>query len=410
VTVSELDIAIASVGGIVIILGVLSQPIKRTFLSAPLLAMASGIALGPAGLDLLVPQRWGEAHVILEEACRLTIAIGLMGVALRLPPKWAVRNWRSMAVLLGLAMPLMWLSAGLLAYWVLNIPLLPALLLGAVVTPTDPIVATSIVTGPVAEEHLPERLRHTLSSESGLNDGLAAPIVFGVMLMLMATWEEGWSLWLGQVLLRESFGGLALGAALGYLGGQAMQLGERWHTLESPSYLSFTVALTLLTLGVSELLGVNALFAVFVAGLVFDMGVGGSDRNQEEKFQEAVNQFFTLPIFTLFGMILPWDQWRELGWKGVLLAAAVLMLRRMPVILLLHGHIPQLRGRVDALFAGWFGPIGIAALLYALTVLEGTSILEVWSAGSLIVFSSILVHGVTATPFTRWYGRRQGIG
>lgn len=109
----------------------------------------------------------------MEEAARLTLAIGLMGVALRLPPRHFIDQWRPMAVLLGLVMPLMWASAGLLAYLVLDLPLVVAFLVGAIVTPIDPIVASSIVTSASAEEHLPPRIHDNLSGESGANDGLA---------------------------------------------------------------------------------------------------------------------------------------------------------------------------------------------------------------------------------------------
>lgn len=144
----ELNIVLVVVGGLVLVLGVFSSLIKnRSVLSIPLLALVVGIVLGPAGLTILDPATWGHQETILEEAARLTLAIGLMAVALRLPPRFLSDHWRTLAVLLGLVMPLMWLSSGLLAYLLLDMPLLVALLVGAIITPTDPIVAASIVTG-----------------------------------------------------------------------------------------------------------------------------------------------------------------------------------------------------------------------------------------------------------------------
>lgn len=188
----ELNIALVAASGMVLGLGLLSRPLKQTVFAIPLLALLIGILLGPVGLNLLHPQQWGKPEILLEQAARLTIAIGLMGVALRLPPGFLLHHWHSLGVLLGVAMPLMWLCSSLLAYWIARLPFLVALMLGAVVCPTDPIVASSIVTGQVAEDNLPERVRHTLSAESAANDGLAYPIVLLLVLFLTRPTGEVW--------------------------------------------------------------------------------------------------------------------------------------------------------------------------------------------------------------------------
>ncbi len=121
--------------------------------------------------------------------------------------------------------------------------------------------------------------------------------------------------------------------------------------------------------------------------------------------QEAVNRFFVLPVFVLLGLALPWRQWLELGWAGLLLVAAVLLLRRLPAVLAVTPIVPQARGLRDALFLGWFGPIGVAALFYASLSLREIGAEEVWVVGSLAICASILVHGVSAAPLTRLYGR-----
>ena len=120
--------------------------------------------------------------------------------------------------------------------------------------------------------------------------------------------------------------------------------------------------------------------------------------------QEAVNRFFVLPVFVLLGLALPWQQWLELGWAGLLLVAAVLLLRRLPAVLAVTPILPQARGLRDTLVLGWFGPIGVAALFYASLSLREVGTEEVWVVGSLVICASILVHGVTAAPLTRLYG------
>jgi NhaP-type Na+/H+ or K+/H+ antiporter len=136
-----------------------------------------------------------------------------MGVAMRLPNRYIFRQWKSVAVMLGLVMPLMWLVSELLSFWLLPIgSLWVALLIGAVVTPTDPVVASSIVTGDLAEENIPGHVRHILSAESGSNDGLAFPLVMLPILFLTRP-EGALTHWLTYTLLWEVLAAVLIGAA-----------------------------------------------------------------------------------------------------------------------------------------------------------------------------------------------------
>ncbi len=402
---SELNIALAAVGGSVLVLGLLSGLIRRSILSEPLVALLVGVLLGPTILGLLDPAGWGSQETILEQAARLTLAISLMGVALRLPEGEPFRGWRSLAVLLGLVMPLMWLTSGLLVYLILGVPFLVALLVGAVVTPTDPVVSSTIVTGELAEKNLPGRVRHTLSAESGANDGLAYPFVLLPILLLSRPPGEALSHWLAYTLLWEVGAAMVFGALVGYGAGRLLEWANGRGIVEQTSFLAYTIALSLVVLGGAKLLGTDGILAVFVAGLAFDAAVSESDRAEEERVQEAVNRFFILPIFVLLGLTIPWQGWLELGWPGLLLALAVLLLRRLPAVLALKPLLGRVHGMRDALFLGWFGPIGVAALYYANLSVSEAGVEEAWVVGSLIICASILVHGLSATPLTRLYGK-----
>lgn len=303
-------------------------------------------------------------------------------------------------------MPLTWLSSGLLVYWLLGLPFWVAMLIGAIVTPTDPVVSTDIVTGEVAKQNIPARLRHLISTESGLNDGLAYPFVLLPILLLTRPTSEALSHWLTRVLLWEVGFAVVFGAVLGYGAGRFLKWAEKKKFIEKKSVLAYTIALSLLALGAAKLLGSDGILSVFVAGLVFDGVANASEKAEEEEVQEAINQFFTLPIFVLLGLVLPWQEWLQLGWKGLLVASAVLLLRRLPAIVLLSPLITRLKSVPDVLFVGWFGPIGVAALYYAHFALHRTDIREVWVVSSLIVVASILAHGISATPFSQLYGRR----
>ncbi|MBA2780574.1 cation:proton antiporter [Billgrantia kenyensis] len=401
----QLNIALTVVGGLVLVVGLLSSPLDRSWLTAPLFAFLFGVALGPHGLGALDPSQWGDGKRILEETARLTLGISLMGIALRLPPNYPFAQWRSLLVLLGIGMPAMFLVSSLLSHWVLGLPLLMALLVGGVVCATDPVVASSIVTGGVAKENLPEDYRHLLSSESGANDGLAYPFVLLPILLLTLPAGDAWLYWFAKVWLWEIGGGVLIGVALGWATGRALQWSETRGYLDQPSFLSITLALTLLVLGLGSLLGTNGILGVFAAGLAFDQEVGGKERSEEDNVQEAVNILLTMPVFILFGLIAPWAEWRALGGSGLLLALLVLLLRRLPMILLLRPGLPTLRDWPITLIMGWFGPIGVSALYYASLVSSRTGYDLAWTAGSLIVVASMLAHGMSAAPLASRYGR-----
>ncbi len=310
---STLNIALLTVGGVVLLVGLFSEPLKRSILSVPLVCLSAGVLLGPAVLGVLDPADWGNQAIILEQAARLTIAISLMGIALRLPSGYPLRRWRSLAVLLGPVMVLMWLASGLLAFVVLGTSFWAAMLIGAVITPTDPVVSSTIVQGDLAEKNLPARIRHLLSGESGANDGLAYPLVFLSILILQHPPGEALTEWLVRVLVWEVGAAVVLGALMGYGAGKLLDLAQSRGYITQPSYLAYTLALSLAVLGSTRLLGTDGILAVFAAGVALNMAVETENATEEERMQEAVNRFFVLPVFVLLGLALPWGEWAELG-------------------------------------------------------------------------------------------------
>ena len=405
-----LYLSLAAVGGLLLLLGLLGGLLKeRTPVSEPLIALLAGVLIGPAALGLLNLADLGDQTLILEEAALVTLGIALVGVALRLPVGYSRRNWRLLLVLLGIVMPLMWAAGGLLVYLIVGVPFWVAVLIGAIVTPTDPVVASSIVAGGVAERNLPASLRHAISSESGFNDGLALPFVVLPVLVLTEPPGEVLGHWLTHTVLLEIVAGAALAALMGYLAGKTLRWAEKKETMERSSLLTISLALSLTVLGVTELLHLNGVLAAFVAGIVFNFAGSSDAKESQEEIQEAISRFFDLPIFVLLGMALPWEDWLGLGWRGLLVVVAVLLLRRLPTVLALRPLLGPLRRQAkDVLFLGWFGPIGAAALYYAAFSFRETGIEEAWVVGSLIICASVLVHGVSATPLTKLYGRLPG--
>ncbi len=391
----------------VLLLGVVSGYVRnRLWISEPAICLGVGLALSPLEFELLGLTPGSDEYLtVVQQVARVTLAISVMGAALRLPESYVRHHWRELAVILGLGLPLMCLSGSALAYFMLSVPLLTALLIGSVLAPTDPVLADSIVAGKTAEENVPTRLRHSITAESGANDGLALLLVMAPVLLLTQPPGEAVAHWLTQTLPWQVLGAVAIGAGLGWAAGRALVWAYAQPFSERVSGLTASVALALATVAWVHLIGSSGILAAFVAGLVFHRFLVRVEDPRYEHVQEAIGRFFDLPVFVLFGLSVPWRAWLQLDWTAGLFVLTVLLLRRPPVWLLLRPILPSLEDRREALFNGWFGPIGIAALFYAAEATHITSIDQVWTIGSLVVFASIVMHGISATPLIRRYGR-----
>jgi NhaP-type Na+/H+ or K+/H+ antiporter len=403
--VNEFNTIVALLGGLIMLLGLASKRLERSPAPPTLLALAVGIAVGPEVLGLLDLAEMGERTTLLERAARLTLGIGLVGVALRVPRGFPRTDWRAMLVLIGIGMPLMWaISAGLI-YYLLGLSFWLALLIGAIVTPTDPIAASPIVTGRLAQDNIPKGLRDTISFESGANDGIGYLFVILPFLFLTRPAGEALSHWLVTTLLWEVGAATLFGLLLGWGAGRLLRAAEAANTIQRSWRLVYTVALALLAVGAGKLINSDEVLLVFAAGATFTQVVSSGDRENEEHGQEAVNRFFAIPIFVLLGTALPWAGWVELGWSGLVLAAAILLFRRPPVLLLLRPALSRIRSTSDALFVGWFGPVAVAAIYYAAMMEHRLKEPLIWDVVTLIIFASTLAHGLTGAPLTRLYGR-----
>ena len=128
----------------------------------------------------------------------------------------------------------------------------------------------------------------------------------------------------------------------------------------------------------------------------------------ESRVQAMMERLFTIPIFFLFGLFLPINDWLSIGLPLLLFAALVMLFRRIPAFVLLRPLLPRFRHWSNIFFLGWFGPVGVAALFYTMHVLENTPYREVWPIVSFVIFVSTLIHGLTSLPLSRWYARKTG--
>ena len=398
-------------GAVAIVLALLSDGLKSRIwlLSSPLLAIGAGIAFGPEALGWLRPLQWPHAHHILLELARASVAMAVMSIALRIPRRFWRQHIGTLASVVSIGMAAMWIVSSLLTWWLLPVGAATALLIGAALTPTDPVIAGSITTGSAARKFVPLRIRHALAAESGANDGAAYAFVTLPMLALLGS-SADWGRYLVDGLLQGIVVASLVGAALGTGVGIMQRLGERHGWPGSETLPAVSVALALTTLGALKLLGSDGILGVFIAGIAFNWVVsraGPAEQEQaarQEHIQELINHLISWPVFVLFGAMLPWQHWTAHLHPLLWLAAAILLLRRPPWFYPLLTASTATQGPADRLFLSWYGPIGMAAIFYALHAhTEGHH--EVWWFASFVIVSSVLIHGASATPGTRWYGR-----
>lgn len=376
---------------------------NKLWLSEPMLCIVIGIVAGPVCFGWIDETTHHSGTTVMTiEAARLALAIAVVGAALRLPAGYLRRNWRELAVILMPGMILVWLIGGLLAGLILGWPLWPALLLAATLAPTDPVLATSIVSGRFAHQIVPDRLRNTISAEAGANDGLALPLILLPAALIAHVGDGGaaWTMW-WQGSLRELGTALVVGTLTGLGSGRLLIWANSKRETEMTSLVTLALALAVATMSACMLLGSDGILACFVAGAWLNEALAGDGEKRHDRFHQAISRFFELPFFVFFGALLPWGDWQKMGWPTLAFGLAILLLRRPLAWLAIGRWLPSLRNRGDHLFAGWFGPIGIAAVFYALHWRDELHISELWPVVSLVALLSLALHGATATPLTR---------
>jgi NhaP-type Na+/H+ or K+/H+ antiporter len=371
-----------------------------------------GVVIGPDVTNLVTLHLSQDSQdILMREAARVTVAISVMAAALRLPKGYMRRRARELTTILTAGMMAMWLVSSAVVYIISPVPFLPALLIGAVLTPTDPVLAHSIVGGKLAREHVPARLRHSLTAESGANDGLAILFVMLPLIFLQHPAAQAWHTWFLDALLREVLLATIVGLLAGWAAGKAVAWMRHRPFAEETSLLTVSLSLAFSALAVLAPLNSDGILAAFVAGVVFKQYAEPQAEVRAEHTEEAIGRFFELPVFIIFGLFLPWHGWAELGWSGIAIVIAVLLLRRLPAWFALSPALHSLKGRRDILFNGWFGPIGISALFYASKAdHELHQTWPIWEVGSLVVFASTLAYGISATPVVKRFRKPRGEG
>ena len=390
--------SIAIVALAVCLFAAFSKKAERSPLTPPMFFVAVGFCLGGAGLGWMHLDLDGEAIHILAE---LTLVLVLFTDAARIDLTCLRREGSLPARLLGIGMPLTIVAGAAVAMGVLpGLGWIEALLLAAILAPTDAALGQAVVANPL----VPLRIRQSLNVESGLNDGIVLPVVLVFASLAGAREQAGdTSYWLRFALLAVTLGPL-VGVAVGFVGGRVVAWGTRSGWINDAFQRLAGLGLAMLAFGAAELVGGNGFIAAFVAGLT----LGNTARGVCEclyEFGEAEGQLLTLLVFLAFGAAMVPEALPHVTGGAVLYALLSLTIVRMvPVGLSLLGT--GLRPASVA-FLGWFGPRGLASILFALLIVEEGTLESgpfLVAVVVLTVLGSTFLHGLTAFPLARRYG------
>jgi NhaP-type Na+/H+ or K+/H+ antiporter len=385
---------------VVFVFGLVSRRLEGTVLTAPLVFVVAGVILGPAGLGLAEFALDDHTVLLLGE---IALAIVLFTDAARTNLSALRRNEGLPLRLLGMGMPLTIALGTVVAALVLtDLTFWEAAIVGTVLAPTDAALGQAVVSNP----RVPVRVRQALNVEAGLNDGLSVP--FLALFLTLAEAEEehlSASLWIRFAIEQIGFGVL-VGVGVGLVGGWLVSWASKREWMSDSFQRLALLALALIAWTLADQMGGNGFIAAFVGGLV----VGPTVERVGERvilFTEAEGQLLNLSVFFIFG-VLVLGAIQPLSWKVALYALLSLtVIRMLPVALSLLGT--HLRG-VSVLFAGWFGPRGLASIVLGLIVVEEAPLLEgrdeIELVVALTVLLSVLLHGVTAAPLSAVYARR----
>ena len=378
--------------------GTFSARLARADLTAPIAFVAVGALL--AALDLIDTS---SAPETLKPLVEVTLVWVLFSDAARVPVRQFLRELGRYARLLGIGLPLTVLAGWGLAAWLFpGLGVWLALLVGAALAPTDAALGVPVVSNPV----VPAPVRRLITVESGLNDGIVTPVVMlAIAAAASADGLEGAS-GPGEAVVELVLGAL-VGAAVGGAGGWLLRWARRRRWVAENFAGIAVLALALIAYAAALALSANGFVAAFCGGLAFG-ALAGRRGPAELVFIDQAGDLVALLVWLAFGAIAGPIMVGHLGLTTVVYAVLSLTVVRMVPVAL--ASIGAGLGRDTVLFVGWFGPRGLASLVFALLALEelGPAADEALVVIGLTVLLSVLTHGFTAAPLAARYGRSAG--
>lgn len=386
------------------LLGLTLRPALSRFplVNVPLFYVVAGILLALIGLPALDPRSGGLSSAMVEHASELIVIISLAGAGLAIDAPETWRNWGAAYRLLLISMPLTIATVAILGWAWLGLPLAAAMLLGASLAPTDPVLARSVEVGPPGGGDEPMQL--ALTAEAGLNDGLAFPFVYLAIILASlgagadASWLPGW---LGFHVLYRVAAGIALGYVLGRLISRLVMSRFGDASFGARNSIVVVLAATLLSYGAAEAIDAYGFLAVFAACRGGRAHTRGTDDAGYERFvHHGAEQLETILLALLliwFGMFVGAGALQGATWREAALALLiVLAIRPLTGRLSLLGHPCTQIERWQVAFFGVRGMGTIFYIAYAQNHGAFESVDAVWRIASMTILISMAVHGFGA--------------
>ena len=394
------DLVILGIFGAFILYSLLTRVVDRSLLTLPIIFMCLGYALSEPLRSAAPPEVLDEGKRLLAE---ITLVLVLFSDASHVRFKQLRQSWKLPARMLLIGLPLS-IGLGTLVTWLISPEggIAMALLTAAVLTPTDAALGQSVVTS----NNVPEKLSETINVESGLNDGLVLPFVLLGAILASAGMSGASTEGLALNALVQIVLGPAAGVATGWLVARLMDAAQaRRFIAESAEGVVFLAA-SFAAYVLAEVIGGNGFIAAFVSGMIFGNTYRHNIRFVRE-FMEGAGMLLTMASFLVFGALLLPDGLAHASLKTVVIAVMFLTVVRVGAIWL------SLTGAglksSEKLFLGWFGPRGLASILFTLVIIDEFEFpdeAELLACVSMTVALSILVHGLSSTPLARWIGKR----
>jgi len=393
-----LEIVLLVFGGLLMVGALVAGLVRRSFLSLAAFFVLTGFALGEGGLEVLeFDARSGFVH----DLAIVALIVILFRDGLEVEAEMLQKSWHLPLRKLALAMPITGALVALAAHWLVGLGWLESCLLGALLSPTDPVLSSSVVTNP----RVPRLVRHSLNLESGLNDGLALPAVLAFTAALGTDDDFVW--W--EFVLQDVTLGLVFGVVLAWAASKLMPRGRKLTSTipaHAQSLYALGVAFAIYGVAVGLPPEGNGFIAVFTGAIT--LGILRPDlRTSFEHRADDIVEIVKLGIFVVFGALLTFDGLFTDGWAAVALVAFTLLVARtVAVWIALAGTGTDTATKS---FMAWFGPKGVATMTFSLFVL-GAAIPDgerIFNLAALCVFVSVLVHGLSDTPGSEWLIRRE---
>jgi sodium/hydrogen antiporter len=377
--------------------------ISRLPLSDALIYLIVGIILGPYGVRLIQERPTAE---LMERVAEFVVIVSLFGCGLRINRPAKLWAWNTTVRLIGFLMPISIFAVAAVGHWILGIGWGAAILLGAILAPTDPVLASEVQLSDMDDK---DELRFGLTSEGGLNDALAFPFVyFGIHWLKDNNWQNWFKQWVAIDLIWAIAAGIVMGIVVAKVVVRIDQYLQNFRRVDEVREDFVALSTILLTYALTEVVNGYGFLAVFVAGLVFKHGYYRDKQISQLEFTEQMEKLLEVGAILLLGVFLRVQPILQFSGQALLVAGLLFFIIR-PI----GTWVSTIGSKIHPAkrwLMGWFGIRGVGSLYYLFYAfgegLKGELAEQLAWITYITVIISIVLHGVSSTPLMNWYEKR----